>query len=133
MEENSILACISSLVSPKMNEALFWPISLQELEIVVFQMKKGKAPSPDGFPIEFFQVFWEITKVDLLGVVQESQRNKKMLNAINSTFLVLILKREGAFSMDQFHPIALCNVVYNIITMLIPERLKTWLISFDLQ
>ncbi len=47
-------------------------ISLAELETIFFQMKKGKAPSLDGFPIEFFQEFWDIIKVDLLVVVQES-------------------------------------------------------------
>ena len=47
-------------------------ISVGELEEVVFQMKKGKAPGLDGFPIEFFQEFWDIIKLDLLAVVQES-------------------------------------------------------------
>ena len=42
---------------------------LEELEKVVFGMKKGKALGPDGFPIEFFQEFWEIIKFDLLEVV----------------------------------------------------------------
>ena len=63
---------------------------MEELEKIVFQMKKGKAPSPDGFTIEFFQEFWDIIKLDLLIVVQESQRNKQMLWALNSTFLTLI-------------------------------------------
>ena len=47
-------------------------ITLEELEKIVFQMKKGKAPGPDGFPIKFFQEFWDIIKLDLLKVVQES-------------------------------------------------------------
>lgn len=53
-EEDLILACIPSLVTPEMNEALIKPITLPEIELVVFGMKKGKAPGPDGFPIEFF-------------------------------------------------------------------------------
>ena len=51
-------------------------ISLEELEGVIFSMKKGKAPGPDGFPIEFSQEFWDIIKFDLLVVVCESQHNK---------------------------------------------------------
>ena len=69
-EEQAILDCIPLLVSTEMNEALLSPIQLLELEKVVFNMKKGKAPGPDGFPIEFFQEFWEIIKFDLLEVVQ---------------------------------------------------------------
>lgn len=91
-EERAILGCIPHLVSREMNEALLWPIFLSEVEGVVFNMKKGKAPGPDGFSIEFFQEFWEIIKFDLLEVVQESHRNKQMLKSMNSTFMVLIPK-----------------------------------------
>ena len=66
-EEKDILECIPHLFFVYMNDALLLPISLLELEKIVFNMKKGKAPGPDGFPIEFFQVFWEVIKYDLLG------------------------------------------------------------------
>ena len=90
-------------------------------------MKKGKAPGPDGFPIEFFQEFWDIIKLDLLSVFQESQKNKKMLRALNSTFLALIPKGDGADRFSQFFPISLCNVTYKIICKLSVERLKNGL------
>lgn len=85
-----------------MNNFLLPPIPLEELEAIVFQMKKGKAPRPDGFPIEFFQEFWGIIKVDLLEVVWESYTNKQMLKVTNSTFLTLIPKKEGGNSLDSF-------------------------------
>lgn len=121
-EEGSIFNCIPPLVFAEMNDALLCPMMF-ELEEVVFHMEKGKALSPDGFPIEFFQEFWEIIKYDILDVVWESYQNKQMLKSMNSTFLALIPK-EGANSLDQFRPIALCNVVYKIITKLIVERFK---------
>ena len=85
-----------------MNQQLMREISLEELEGVVFSMKKGKASSPDGFPIEFFQEFWDIIKSDLLAMVHESQHNKQMLRALNATFLALIPKNEGADRLSQF-------------------------------
>lgn len=66
-------------------------------------------------------------KMGLLEVVVESQSNKKMLKAMNATFLTLIPKQEGVHSLDLFRPITLCNIVYKIITKLIIERLKPWL------
>lgn len=54
-------------------------------------------------------------------MVQESHRNKQMLKSMNSTFLALIPKKVGANSLDQFKPIALCNVIYKIITKLIAK------------
>ena len=121
--EAQVLSCIPSLVSLEMKQHLMSPITMEELEKIVFQMKKGKAPGPDGFPIEFFQEFWDIIKLDLLTVVQESQKNKQMLRALNSTFLALIPKGDGADRLSQFFPISLCNVTYKIISKLIAERL----------
>ena len=72
IEEAQVLSCIPSLVSLEMKEHLMNAISLEELERTIFQMKKGKALGLDGFPIEFFQEFWDIIKIDLLALVQES-------------------------------------------------------------
>ena len=40
-----------------MNDYLMCPISLEELEEVVFGMPKGKAPGPDGFQLSSFKNF----------------------------------------------------------------------------
>lgn len=50
--------------------------------------------------------------------------------AINSPFLVLILKKDEANSLDQLRPIYLFNFVYNIISKLITERLNSSLGKF---
>ena len=47
-----------------------------------------------------------------------------MLKSFNVTFLDLIPKGEGADSPDKFRSIALCNVIYKIITKVITNRQK---------
>lgn len=48
MEET--LAFINPVVSSAMNASLTCPISLEEIEMAVFQLGALKAPGPDGFP-----------------------------------------------------------------------------------
>jgi hypothetical protein len=45
-------------VSPEENDILISPFTESEVKEAVFQMEHNKAPGPDGFPAEFYQVFW---------------------------------------------------------------------------
>ena len=75
-------------------------VSEEELEKVVYSYQKGKSPGPDGLTIEFFHGFYYLVKEDLLKIVQESQRVRKVLGALNSTFLALIPKKQGPTSLE---------------------------------
>jgi len=56
--------------------------------------------------------------------VEDSRISKKVLRAFNVSFIALIPKKENAMTPDGFRPIALCNVVYKIISKVIANRLK---------
>lgn len=87
-------------------------------------MQIGKAPSLDGFPIEFFKTFWYILAKDLTLVVEEIKSNGRIFNTFNHTFLILIPKEGHMEHISNYRPIALCNVVYKIIAKLLANRLK---------
>jgi hypothetical protein len=53
------------------NEKLLVVITEQEVKEAVFQMKHNKAPGPDDFPVEFYQIFWETIKVDLIALFKD--------------------------------------------------------------
>jgi mannosylglycoprotein endo-beta-mannosidase len=55
-------------VSPKENAILTNPYSEEEVRKSVFGMEINKAPRPDGFLAEFYQIFWNLIKNDLLGL-----------------------------------------------------------------
>jgi hypothetical protein len=45
-------------VSPEENESLIADFTENEVREAIFQMEHNKAPRPDGFPTELYQVFW---------------------------------------------------------------------------
>jgi len=115
---------IPKLVTREDNYNLNKPITEEEIEEVVKEMHNGKAPGSDGFNVEFFKAYWRIVKLDILEVVKDSRRFKTVLKALNESFIALIPKQEKATSPDRFRPMALCNVVYKIISKVISNRLK---------
>lgn len=58
-------------VTQEDNEMLTNEFTEAEVKSVVFQMEH-KAPGPDGFPAEFYQVFWEVIKDDLMALLRTS-------------------------------------------------------------
>jgi hypothetical protein len=66
--------------------------------------------------------FFDLLGNDLLEVVEESRRLGKVSGALNATFIALIPKSDKPDSFGGFRPIALCNLVYKIITKkLLPD------------
>lgn len=56
--------------------------------------------------------------------MEDSRRDKIMVGAFNATFLNLINKEEDDDTTYRFHPISLSNVIYNIISKVLANRLK---------
>lgn len=54
-KENKFLKHIPKLISKEHNLMLNKKLTLEEVELALFQMGPDKAPGPDGFPAHFFQ------------------------------------------------------------------------------
>lgn len=87
-------------------------------------MGPDKAPGPDGIPTAFFKTHWETVCSDLLKMVTHFFSKCDMPHFINDTNLVLILKKENLTTVNDYRPIALCNVVYKCISKIIALRLR---------
>eukprot|EP00253_Pinus_taeda_P029015 PITA_29015 len=98
---------IPKLVTEEQNKTLMQAVTIEELEEIVMNMKKGKNPGPDGFTTELFQVGWRFLGKEILELVEESRMKQKVWPALNSTFFTLIPKNANSETAQGFRPIAL--------------------------
>ena len=54
-----------------------------------------KALGPDGFTMAIWLFCWDVVKSDILGLFKEFYLHGTFQRSLNSTFLVLIPKKEG--------------------------------------
>eukprot|EP00253_Pinus_taeda_P007220 PITA_07220 len=121
----SLAQAIPSIITTKQNLALLREVSMEEVEEVVKSMPNNKALGPDGFTINFYKACWPTIKTKVWEVVEDSRRSCTILKSLNSTFLALVPEEEDANTPEKFRPVALCNVIYKIISKVIANRLKS--------
>ena len=83
-----------------------------------------KAPGPDGFTMAFWLFCWDVVKSDILGLFREFFLHGTFQRSLNSTFLVLIPKKEGAEDLRDFRSISLVGSVYKLLVKVLTNRLK---------
>jgi len=111
-------------VSPEENDILISPFTKSEVRDAVFQMEHNKAPGPDGFSVEFYQVFWRVIKDDLLPIFSELHRETLDLYSLNFGIITLIPKVNNAIKIQQYRPICVLNVSFKIFTKVGTNRLN---------
>eukprot|EP00253_Pinus_taeda_P036049 PITA_36049 len=87
---NKFTRYIPKLVIREDNHNLNRPVSEYDVSEVINEMKNQKAPSPDGFNVEFFEACWKTIKQDILEVVEDSRRSRSVWKALNASFIALI-------------------------------------------
>jgi hypothetical protein len=103
--------------------------SKEELWKVLKYFAKDKILGPDGWTIEFFLHFFEFVGEALLKVVEDSRRRGEVINALNSSFIVLIQKFNKPTNFGDYRPITLCNLCYKIIAKILANKIN--LFSLD--
>lgn len=99
-------------------------VTLVEIEQTLKAFAKDKAPGPDGWPVELYLHFFKLMGDELLELVKYSMKNSYIPGGLNSTFVTLIPKKDKPATFGDFRPIALCNLLYKLISKIIADRLK---------
>ena len=88
--------------------------SEEEVKTALFQMENNKALGPDGFPSEFWQVFWEVIEKDLMAMFDSFYDGLLPIHSINFGTIILTPKSSNASTIQQYIPICLLNVSFKI-------------------
>jgi hypothetical protein len=96
-----------------------------EVKKVVFQMEHNKALGPNGFPANFYQIFWDTIKVDLLTLFSSLHARQLELFLLNFGEVILLPKINDAERIQQYRPICLLNVSFKIFMKVATIRLNT--------
>jgi hypothetical protein len=100
------------------------PFSEKEVWDTIVSLPPDKAPGPDGFTGRFYRVCWHIIKHDFMKVVSAVWGRKfNNFGKLNSAYITLIPKKEGAAQVKDFRPISLVHSVAKLITKILANRL----------
>jgi hypothetical protein len=65
-------------------------------------MEHNKLPGHDDFPAEFYQVFWDLIKGDLMALFHEFHQGLLPLFSLNFGTIILLPKCVEALKIQQY-------------------------------
>ena len=100
-------------------------LTIEEIGAALNKMKNNKTPGIDGFPADFFKVFWSSLKTFVLNALNESYLDGKMSISLRQCIISCLPKGEKDRSqLKNWRPVSLLSVVYKIASASIAARLK---------
>jgi hypothetical protein len=100
-------------------------VTSQEVRKSLFSMKNYKSPGPDGFHPLFFKSKWDIVGTSIVKFVADYFTNPGKIKEVNQTLITMIPKCNEPAKVTQLRPIALCNVIYKVVTKVVAQRIRT--------
>ncbi|XP_062107185.1 uncharacterized protein LOC133818358 [Humulus lupulus] len=113
-----------ALISQSQANWLVRDYTSEEVEAALKSIPNDKAPGLDGYNSAFFKDTWEITGKEVKEAILSFLNTGKLLKEINATTVTLVPKAICPESVNDYRPIACCNVIYKIATKMICNRLR---------
>lgn len=101
-------------------------ILTSEIDQAIKRMKSGKAPGPDGFPIEFFKKFSFKLSPLLKNVYSEILERATLPPTMTQANISVLLKKgKDPLKCESFRPVSLLCCDYKILTKVLASRLES--------
>lgn len=111
------------------------PVTTSELAEAVKSLQSGKSPGPDGFPADFYKLFWKQLAPHILEMFTESFYLGILPHTLNQASISLLLKKgKDPLQCGSYRPISLLNADFKLLSKVLARRLETALptiISLD--
>jgi hypothetical protein len=111
------------------NEGLVSSLSMDEVVKAIRALPKGKAPSHDGIPMEFFHECEQEIAPDLHQAFTTMLNEGETFEFINKGIITLIPKSGDHARLNNWHSITLLGSIYKILTKLLAGRLQLVLLN----
>ena len=99
------------------------PITHEELHHAVINSKNNKSPGPDGFPVEFYKIFWDqIGHLYLRSINLNFNKNKISNSQLQGVITCLPKGNKPRKYLKNWKPISLLNSSYKLISTCIANR-----------
>lgn len=99
---------LSTISCPQLSDMfaslLVQPFSREDIWNIIKHMKKGKAPGPDGFNVEFFIACWDIVGDNFYDAIMDFFESSQLHRGLNSTSIALIPKVPTPSRMSDSGP-----------------------------
>jgi len=99
-------------------------INMEELFQAVKQGKSNKAPGQDGICLEVITKTLEVTKYDLLEIMNNMYRDGIISDQQNHGILDCLPKDPDSTRTEHYRPLTLVNTDYKLFTSIIANRLR---------
>uniref|UniRef100_A0A670IZP3 Reverse transcriptase domain-containing protein n=1 Tax=Podarcis muralis TaxID=64176 RepID=A0A670IZP3_PODMU len=117
-------------ISIEQKERLNAPILREEVEEVIKELKRGKAPGPDGFTSSYYKEMKDILMNPLVEVMNNTLKEREIPNTWKEAFITIIPKQDAdPTQVKNYRPISLLNTDYKIFAGILAKRLKKILIK----
>ena len=97
---------------------------MQELVWAIKKLKRGKAPGPDGIPIELYKEMDEDQLRLLLNLLNTWWNGTPTPMELTQSQVILIFMKGDKNNLENYRPISLLNSTYKILTAIIQKRLS---------